>query len=49
MAGHYVCDFSNVIVGGPSVKKFFWITNVGKMQVNFKFDKKLTQDKGLTI
>ena len=37
---NYVCDFGNVVVGG-SKKKSFRLTNVGKIPVNFAFDKKL--------
>ena len=36
----YYCDFGNVVVGG-SKKRSFRLTNVGKIPINFTFDKKL--------
>jgi hypothetical protein len=36
----YVCDFGNVVVGSTK-KKSFRLTNVGKVPVNFNFDKKI--------
>ena len=36
----YSCDFGNVVVGG-SKKRSFRLTNVGKIPINFTFDKKL--------
>jgi len=36
----YECDFGNVVVGG-SKKRSFRLTNVGKIPINFIFDKKL--------
>jgi len=37
---NYLCDFGNVVVGG-SKKKSFRLTNVGKIPLNFNFDKKV--------
>jgi len=44
----YVCDFGNVVVGG-SKKRSFRLTNVGKIPINFTFDKKLLGQAGIAI
>jgi hypothetical protein len=44
----YCCDFGNVVVGG-SKKKSFRLTNVGKIPINFLFDKKLLGQAGIAI
>jgi hypothetical protein len=44
----YSCDFGNVVVGG-SKKKSFRLTNVGKIPINFIFDKKLLGQAGIAI
>lgn len=44
----YVCDFGNVIIGG-SKKRSFRLTNVGKIPINFAFDKKLLGQSGIAI
>ena len=44
----YCCDFGNVVVGG-SKKKSFRLTNVGKIPINFMFDKKLLGQAGIAI
>jgi hydrocephalus-inducing protein len=44
----YVCDFGNVVVGG-SKKRSFRLTNVGKIPINFVFDKKLLGQAGIAI
>lgn len=44
----YVCDFGNVVVGG-SKKRSFRLTNVGKIPINFVFDKKLLSQAGIAI
>jgi len=44
----YVCDFGNVIIGG-SKKRSFRLTNVGKIPINFNFDKKLLGQAGITF
>ena len=44
----YVCDFGNVVVGG-SKKRSFRLTNVGKIPINFLFDKTLLGQAGIAI
>ena len=45
---NYVCDFGNVVVG-QTKKKSFRLTNVGKLPVNFNFDKKILNQAGISI
>lgn len=45
---YYLCDFGNVVVGG-SKKKSFRLTNVGKIPINFNFDKKMLGQAGIDI
>jgi hypothetical protein len=45
---NYSCDFGNVVVGATK-KKSFRFTNVGKLPVNFAFDKKLLGNYGISI
>ena len=45
---NYLCDFGNVVVGG-SKKKSFRLTNVGKIPINFNFDKKMLGQAGIDI
>lgn len=44
----YVCDFGNVIISG-SKKRSFRLTNVGKIPINFSFDKKLLGQAGISV
>lgn len=44
----YVCDFGNVVVG-QTKKKSFRLTNVGRIAINFNFDKKLLNQAGIVI
>jgi hypothetical protein len=44
----YMCDFGNVVVGG-SKKRSFRLTNVGRIPINFTFDKKLLGQAGIAI
>ena len=45
---NYSCDFGNVVVGATK-KKSFRFTNVGKLPVNFAFDKKILSNYGINI
>jgi hypothetical protein len=44
----YTCDFGNVVIGKSKVRSFR-LTNVGKMPINFTFDKKLLGQAGIVI
>jgi hypothetical protein len=39
---NYICDFGNMVVGS-SKKKYFRLTNVGKIPISFQLDKKILQ------
>lgn len=45
---NYSCDFGNVVVGSTK-KRSFRFTNVGKLPLNFAFDKKILANYGITI
>lgn len=44
----YSCDFGNVVVGATK-KRSFRFTNVGKLPINFAFDKKILGNYGISI
>ena len=44
----YVCDFGNVVVGSTKRRPFL-MTNVGKLQVAYGFDKRAMQEAGIEI
>ena len=44
----YVCDFGNVVAGATK-RKSFRLTNVGRLPVNFNFDKKVLTQAGIAI
>jgi hypothetical protein len=44
----YSCDFGNVVVGATK-KKSFRFTNVGRLPINFSFDKKILGNYGISI
>ncbi len=48
VVSNYVCDFSHMVVG-TSKKRAFRLTNVGRLPMNFSFDKKLLASYGLSI
>jgi hydrocephalus-inducing protein len=45
---NYSCDFGNVVVGATK-KRSFRFTNVGKLAINFAFDKKILGNYGISI
>lgn len=44
----YICDFGNVVAGATK-RKSFRLTNVGRLPVNFNFDKKVLTQAGIAI
>ena len=44
----YICDFGNVVVGSTK-RKFFRLTNVGRLPVTFNFDKRVLTQAGINV
>jgi len=44
----YICDFGNVVVGSTK-RKFFRLTNVGRIPVTFNFDKRVLTQAGINV